>query len=66
MRALIFALEVGVENQIGVGGTIEPAVLLDFGFELTRGPAGIAESENRPVRAVAGGDRPQNVDRMGQ
>ena len=59
----VLGLEVGIEDQVGVGRAVEPAVGLDLALELTRRPAGIAEREDGAVGAAAGGDGLEDVDR---
>ena len=61
-RPLVLLIEVAVEQQIGVGRAVQPAVGLDLALELTRPPAGIAERQDRPVRALAAGDGLEDVD----
>ncbi len=39
---VVFAADVGAEDQLRVGRAVQPAVALDFGLELARRPAGIA------------------------
>src|SRR5947209_482490 len=38
-RPVVFRADVGAEDQLGVGAAMQPAVLLQFAFELTRRPA---------------------------
>ena len=52
-RPLPLAVQVLVEDQLLVGGDVEPAVGLDLGVELARAPAGIAEREQTAARAGA-------------
>ena len=49
-RALPFAVVVGVEHDVVIGGDREPAIGLDLGIELARRPAGIAEREQAAAR----------------
>ena len=37
-RLVIFAAGVGAENQFGIGGAMQPAILLDFLLELAGCP----------------------------
>ena len=48
-----FVIQRRAENQVFVGGNGQPAVVLDFGFQLPRAPARIAEGENAARRAAA-------------
>jgi diguanylate cyclase (GGDEF)-like protein len=48
-RPLVFLLEIAIEQQIGVGRAVQPAVGGDFALELAGAPAGIAERQDRPV-----------------
>ena len=50
-RLLVFAADIGAEDQFRVGGAMQPAVVLDLVFELARRPAGIAERQDRACRA---------------
>ena len=52
-RLVVLVVVVPAEDQLGVGGTMQPTVLMDLAFELSRRPAGIAECEHRVGRAVA-------------
>ena len=56
-RAGIFFLDIAAEDQIGIGVTMQPAIILDFAFELACGPAGIAQRQDRVLRPGAFGDR---------
>src|SRR5271166_3878486 len=62
-RLFILGVDVGSEDQFGVGRAMQPAVFLDLGFELSRSPAGIAEREHGAERALAPGDRLQDIER---
>ena len=44
-RALVFLLQIAVEQQIGVGWTMQPAVGGNLALELAGAPAGVAEEE---------------------
>src|SRR6185312_12239517 len=48
--ALVLALDVGAEDQLGVGVAVQPAVVLQLVLELARRPPGIAEREDRAGR----------------
>src|SRR5258708_23757974 len=45
---------------------MQPAVILDFGFQLSRRPAGITERENGVLRPGAVRDRLEDIDGCGQ
>src|SRR3954467_222467 len=38
-RPVVFRVNVGAEDQLGVGAAMQPAILLQFAFELARRPA---------------------------
>ena len=63
---LIFAVDVGVEDQFRIGRAMQPAIGLDLGLELARRPAGIAERKDALARPGALGDGLQDVERRGQ
>ncbi len=65
-RARIFPVDLGIENELGVGRAIEPAIGVDLAFELARRPSRIAERKQRLVRPGAFGDVAQNVDGGGE
>ena len=65
-RLFVFAVDVGAEDQFGVGVAIEPAVLGDLVLELPRRPARIAEREHRALRTLAVRDRLQDIERRGE
>src|SRR5271155_952162 len=65
-RPGIFFFDIAAEDQIGIGVTMQPAIVLDFAFELACGPAGIAQRQDRMLRPGALGDGFQNIDRGGQ
>src|SRR5215468_3144991 len=62
-RLLVFGVDVAAEDQFGIGGAMQPAVFLDFGFKLSRSPSGIAQRKHRADGTVAASDRLQNVER---
>ena len=62
-RFRVLAPDVHPEDQLGVGIAIEPAVVLDLGFQLPRRPARITERENGALRTLAARDRLQDVER---
>src|SRR5262245_61082764 len=64
--AQIFAVHFGIEDQLGIGRAIEPAIGVDLAFELARRPPGIAERKQRLVGAGALGDVAQDVDGGGK
>src|SRR5689334_8991857 len=51
-RLGVLAVVVVAEDELGVGGAVQPAVLLDLVLELARRPAGVAEREHRRGRAI--------------
>src|SRR3954452_21237628 len=65
-RLLVFALDVGAEDQFRIGFAIEPAVLGDLVLELPRRPAGVAERQHRATRPLALRDRLQDIERGGE
>ena len=65
-RLVVLAFGVGAEDQLRIGRAMQPAVLLDLGFQLPRRPAGIAEREDGADRPLAVGDRFQDVERRGE
>ena len=65
-RLFIFAADIGAKDKIQIRRAMQPAVALDFAFELARSPAGIAERKDRAGWPVAAGDRFENVERRGQ
>src|SRR5579864_4135618 len=65
-RAVILLFDFAAKDQLRVGVAMQPTIVLDFAFELTRGPAGITQREDRVFRAGAPGDRLENIDGGGQ
>src|ERR1019366_1070274 len=65
-RLVVFAIGVGAEDQFRIGGAMQPAVRLDFVFQLPGRPAGIAEREDGALRPVAARDRLEDVERGGE
>src|SRR6202790_5591405 len=65
-RAEVFFLDVAAEDQVRIGIAMQPAIILDFGFQLSRRPAGIAEREDRMLGPGAPGDRLEDIDGCGQ
>ena len=55
--AEVFFLDIAAEDQVRIGVAVQPAVVLDFGFELSGRPAGIAEREDGVLRPGALRDR---------
>src|SRR5262245_27826311 len=51
-----------VEDVILFGGGVDPGAGAQFGVELARSPAGIADDEERPSRASPRGHSPQDVN----
>jgi hypothetical protein len=65
-RALVFFIDVVAEDQIRVGVAMQPAIMLDFVFELPRRPAGIAQRQDRVLRSGPLRDRLEDIDGRGQ
>src|SRR5258707_14402427 len=65
-RLIVFAAGVLPEDQLGIGRAMQPAVMLDLVLELARRPPGIAERQDRALRAVAAGNRLENVEGCGE
>src|SRR4051812_34201010 len=65
-RPVVFRVNVGAEDQFGVGAAMQPAILLQLTFELTRRPAGIAERQDCARGTGAAGDGFQDVERGGE
>jgi len=57
---------VGIENDRVVGRDRKPAIGLDLGIELTRGPPGIAKGKQAPARTPALPDRAQDIEGGGE
>src|SRR3954447_26738881 len=64
-RAQIFFLDVAAEDQVGIGVAMQPAIVLDFGLQLARRPAGVTERQDGVLRPRALGDRLENIDGCG-
>src|SRR5688572_27387540 len=64
--AAVFAIDVGVEQQVGRGWTGEPAVLCDLVFELPGAPPRITERHQRLARPAPGANGAQDVDGRSQ
>src|SRR3954462_12694488 len=65
-RLTVFGLVVAAEDQFGIGGAMQPAVLLDLVLELSRRPARITEREHRRDRPVAARNRLEDIERRGE
>ena len=65
-RLVVFAAGVAAKNKFGIGGAMQPAVLLDFLLELPGRPAGITERQDRRLRSAAMRDGFQYIQRCGQ
>src|SRR5262245_57258910 len=65
-RLGVFAADILAEDQLGIGGAMQPAIVLDLVLQLARRPAGIAEREDRAARSLSACDRLENVERGGQ
>src|SRR5687768_17566018 len=63
---VVFAVDVGVEEQLGGSRTGQPAILGDLVFELPRTPARITERHQRLARPASGGYGAQDVNRRGE
>jgi hypothetical protein len=61
-RPFVFAAGIGSEHEIGIGGAMQPAIVLDLGLELPRRPAGVAKRENGARRALVAGDGFENIE----
>src|SRR5215475_9964219 len=61
-RLDVLGLGVLAEDQLGIGGAVQPAVLIDLGLELTGRPAGVAEREHGPLRPFAARNRLEDVE----
>ena len=61
-RFFVFQIKIGLEDNFGIGRAVEPAIGLDLAFELPRGPAGVAERQDRALRATSDRNRLQYVD----
>ena len=64
-RAVVFAGEIGVEDETRVGGAGQPAVGENLALELARAPAGIAERQHRAGGTGPQGDGAQDIDGCG-
>src|SRR6266568_4746152 len=51
--ALPFAIDLAVEEDLLVGGNMQPAILLQLTVELVRSPAGVAEGKQALARSLA-------------
>src|SRR4051794_12940743 len=65
-RLLVFLVGVLAEDQLRIGRTMQPPVLLNLVLELSRRPAGVAQGEQRAGRAIAAGYGLENVERGGE
>src|SRR5258708_2902601 len=65
-RPVVLCVDVGAEDQFGVGAAMQPAIVLQLAFELARRPAGIAERQDRARRTGAAGDRFENIECSGE
>src|SRR5262249_37121647 len=62
-RLGVFVLGILTEDQLKVGGAVQPAILVDLGLELARGPARIAKCKHCALRTIAARDRFEDVER---
>jgi hypothetical protein len=58
-RAKILLLDIAAEDEILISRAMQPAIALDFVFQLARRPAGIAQRENRVLGSTTIGDGAQ-------
>src|SRR6267378_3716861 len=58
-RPIVFGADVGAEDQVGIGGTMQPAILLNLGLKLPARP-------QRLPRTVASCDCLEDIERRGQ
>src|SRR5258708_36985837 len=65
-RPIVFGADVGAEDQVGIGGAMQPAILLNLGLELPAPPSRIAERQQRLPRTAAFCDCLEDVERGGQ
>src|ERR1700730_12672688 len=65
-RAEVFFLDVVAKNQIPIGNAMQPAIILDFSFELSRRPASVTEGEDGVFRPGALRDRLEDIDGCSQ
>src|SRR5271156_3377563 len=65
-RLVVFVTDVGAEDKIQIRRAMQPAIALNFIFELAGSPTGIAERQNRARRPVAAGNRFENIERSGE
>src|ERR1700676_1495977 len=56
-RALVLLLDIVAEDQVWIGVAMQPAIVLDFVFQLSRRPAGIAQRQDRMLRSRTFCDR---------
>src|SRR5258708_19888294 len=60
----VFFLDVAAEDQVGIGIAVQPALVLDLGFQLSRRPPGIAERDDGLLRPSPLPDRLQLTPRL--
>src|SRR5947209_6243983 len=65
-RFVVLAGDVLAEDQIRVCLAMQPAVMLDLVFQLTRSPAGITQRQESFARSFSSRDRLQDVERRGE
>src|ERR1043165_4300547 len=65
-RLLVLGLGVLAEDEVEIGGAVQPAVLVDLVLELAGRPARIAERQHGALRSVAARDRLKDVERGGE
>src|SRR5258708_12635131 len=52
-RPIVFGADVGAEDQVGIGGAMQPAILLNLALELPAPPSRIAERQQPLPRTAA-------------
>ena len=63
---LVFTLGILTEDQLGIGGAMQPTIMLDLVLQLARRPAGIAQRQDGAARSAAARDRLENVESCGE
>src|SRR5262249_13787654 len=65
-RLGVFVLGILPEDQLKVGGAVQPAILVDLGLELARCPARIAECKHCALWTIAARDRLEDIEGGGE
>src|SRR5215831_12920478 len=63
---LVFRLGILAEDEVKIGGAVQPAVLMDLVFELAGRPSCITERKEGVARSFAASDRLENVEGSGE